>query len=202
VSGTEGSAPSNQAARTPPLPAGPERDGEAEPSREEDPDQRPDGPSRPGGPQQGRWGWIRQFLKFVTVGLSSTAVELIVYNSLLQIGNPHNLQILTVYSTLGVVAAIVNSYAWNSRWAFKQARVHGGRRAMRQRALFLTQSLVNVGINDAVTIVVTPPLTGLDLLPLTVSQNLAKAVAMSTSSVSSYLMLRRFVFAAARSPRA
>ncbi|MBO0694446.1 MAG: GtrA family protein [Acidimicrobiaceae bacterium] len=142
------------------------------------------------------WGpaWLYQFLRFVTVGLINTAVELIVYNALLAIHNPHSLTILTLYSTLGVCAAIVNSYLWNSRWAFRGQSAQHGRSAVRQRVLFIVQALVNIGINDAVTVGLTPGLTSLDLIPRVAAQNLAKVLAMCTSSVSSYLMLRWFVF--------
>lgn len=138
--------------------------------------------------------WLFQFLRFVTVGLLNTAVELVVYNALLAIHNPHNLAILTMYSTLGVTAAIVNSYLWNSRWAFRGRRAPHGRNAVRQRFLFIAQAVINIGINDAVTVGLTPALTGLDLIPRVAAQNLAKVIAMGTSSVSSYLMLRWFVF--------
>jgi len=135
-----------------------------------------------------------QFLRFVTVGLLNTAVELIVYNALLAIHDPHNLTILTIYSTLGVIGAIANSYIFNSRWAFRGYRAPAGRTAVRQRFLFIAQALVNIGINDVVTVGLTPLLTGWDIIPRVAAQNLAKVLAMGTSSVSSYLMLRWFVF--------
>ena len=138
--------------------------------------------------------WVSQFLRFITVGLMNTAVELIVYNALLAIHNPHSLTILTLYSTLGVCAAIANSYLWNSRWAFRGNAAHHGHSARRQRFLFIAQALVNIAINDAVTVGLTQALTDWDLIPLVAAQNLAKVVAMATSSVSSYLMLRWFVF--------
>lgn len=137
---------------------------------------------------------LYQFLRFITVGLMNTAVELLVYNALLAIHNPHSLTILTVYSTLGVGAAIVNSYLWNSRWAFRSSRAHHGRSALRQRFLFIAQALVNIAINDVVTVGLTPLFTDADFIPRVVAQNLAKVVAMLTASFSSYLMLRWFVF--------
>lgn len=146
-------------------------------------------PRHPHGP-----AWLFQFLRFAAVGLLNTAVELIVYNALLAIHNPHSLSILTVYSTVGVGAAIANSYLWNSRWAFRGYRAPHGRSAVRQRFLFIAQAVINIGINDAVTVGLTPVLTGLDLIPRVAAQNLAKVLAMGTSSVSSYLMLRWFVF--------
>lgn len=150
------------------------------------------------------WGHLKdvffRFLRFVTVGVVNTAVELVVYNLLLVIHNPHNLKVLTVYSTAGVVAAIANSYLLNSRWAFRGAKAEGGTSAMRQRLLFIAQALVNIGINDAVTVAITPLLTNADFLPLQVAQNLAKVVAMATSSASSFMMLSWFVFNSQSSP--
>lgn len=140
------------------------------------------------------WGWVRQFLKFITVGLLNTAVELIIYNICLAIHSTVHPATLTLYSTLGVGGAILNSYVWNSRWAFREARARSGVSAMKQRVLFVIQALVNIGINDAVTVVLTPALVGTHIMPAVVSQNLAKVVAMMTSSFSSYAMLRLLVF--------
>jgi len=166
------------------------------------------GRERPGAPRvegdaaertdrrEGRWAPIfRQFLKFITVGLLNTAVELVVYNALLLIHPAHNARILTLYSTIGVVAAIINSYVWNSRWAFKEARDRRGHSTLRQQVLFLIQALINIGINDIVTVGLTPALVAALPVPIVISQNMAKVGAMATSSLSSYAMLRLVVFA-------
>lgn len=145
---------------------------------------------------EGRWAPIfRQFLKFITVGLLNTAVELVVYNALLLIHPAHNARILTLYSTVGVVTAIINSYIWNSRWAFREARDRRGHSTLRQQVLFFIQAVINIGINDIVTVGLTPALVAALPVPIVLSQNMAKVGAMATSSLSSYAMLRLVVFA-------
>lgn len=139
--------------------------------------------------------WPKQFAKFVTVGVLNTAVELIVYNGLLQLtsSNP-GVALLSLYSTLGVTAAILNSYLLNTRWAFSGQSRETQRGKWRQRLLFLAQAGVNIGINDGVTIGITPLLVGAHVFPVVVAQNLAKVLAMGASSMSSYVMLRLVVF--------
>src|SRR5579875_4081208 len=142
----------------------------------------------------GVWGWARQFLKFALVGLSSTGIELALYNILLLIHQPHSSGLLVVYSTVGVVAAVVNSYHWDSRWAFRAGAARHGHRAARQRLLLLVQSGFNIGINDGMVALIAPPLLAFHALPAAAAANLAKMAGMSAASLFSFVVLRLIVF--------
>ncbi len=126
--------------------------------------------------------------------MSSTAIELALYNIFLLIHEPHANWLRVLYNTISVIAAIVNSYIWDSRWAFRGGAAHHGRKAARQRLLFLAQSGGNIGINDAVVALLAPALLGLGSLPVAAAENLAKLAGMSSASLFSFVVLRLVVF--------
>jgi putative flippase GtrA len=99
-----------------------------------------------------------------------------------------------LYNTLSVLAAVVNSYIWDSRWAFRGGAAHHGRKAARQRLLFVAQSGANIGINDGVVAVLAPALLALQFLPVAGAENLAKLAGMSSASLFSFVVLRLVVF--------
>ncbi len=147
-------------------------------------------------PHRVAWGWACQFVRFATVGLTSTALELALYNVLLAVHPTRSTVTLVVYSTFGVLAAIINSYFWNSRWAFRASAVHHGPHANLQRLLFVLQSGANIGINDGVVALMAPFLLSQHFLPAYAASNLAKVAAMSCASVFSFVALREVVFRA------
>ncbi|MHB8506334.1 MAG: GtrA family protein [Acidimicrobiales bacterium] len=139
--------------------------------------------------------WYRQFLKFGTVGVFNTGLELALFNALLLVHPPrHDLALLTLYSTLGVVVALVSSYALNTRWVFRHAAHTPGAPVWRRRLLFVVQAGVNIGINDAVTVGLTAGLSALGAFPVVIDRNIAKFAAMFSSSVFSFFVLRHVVF--------
>lgn len=139
--------------------------------------------------------WYRQFLKFGTVGVFNTALELALFNVLILVHPPRsNLTLLTLYSTLGVVVAIISSYTLNTRWVFRHAAHTDEAPVWRRRTLFLAQAGVNIGINDAVTVGATAALSALGAFPLVIDRNVAKFLAMSSSSVFSFFVMRHVVF--------
>jgi putative flippase GtrA len=124
--------------------------------------------------------------------VSSTGIELALYNILLLIYPARSRVLLLVYSTVGVVGAIVNSFLWNSRWAFRAGAARSGRRAARQRLLFAVQAGCNIAINDGLVGLMATPL--LAVLPVAAAANLAKVAGMSAASLFSFVVLRLIVF--------
>ncbi|MCL6563053.1 MAG: GtrA family protein [Firmicutes bacterium] len=137
---------------------------------------------------------LGQFLKFVTVGLGNAAIDLGVFNGLYLLSPTRSVGRLVLYNSVAVAMAILNSYVWNTRWTFRRQARRRGRALMRQRALFVAQSLVNIGVNDLVLGLIAPWILALHLMPPAVGNNLAKLVAMLTASFSSFLMMRWLVF--------
>lgn len=132
--------------------------------------------------------------RFAVVGAMNAGVDLAVYNLLLLLDPSPTPVLLVVYNTCAVVAAIINSYLWNSRWTFRERRRAAPGRRWRERWLFTLQAGVNIAVNDAAVL-------GLSLLTASwgvqsaVTANGSKVLAMVAASAVSYVLMHRFVFA-------
>ncbi|GMA57778.1 putative flippase GtrA [Alicyclobacillus sacchari] len=134
--------------------------------------------------------YVRRYCKFLLVGLMNAAVDLGALNILLIFFPTRSSWWLTVYNTIGVVAAIVNSYIWNRFWTF--ADVAKG--TFREKLKFILQSLLNIGMNDGILVFANDYLVTHRNLPYIVSSNMAKGGAMFISSSLSYFLMHMFVF--------
>lgn len=139
---------------------------------------------------------LRRYTKFLMVGTANAAVDLLVLNGLIAISPVHSAKALFIFNTIAVAAAIANSYLWNRLWTFSD--VSDGSR--REKWLFLLQAVVNILLNDAIFVVLSSYLTFSKSIPLFVSNNLAKGLAMLLSSSASYAFMRVMVFTA-KGPR-
>ena len=137
---------------------------------------------------------IWQFVQFISVGLGNAFIDLGVFNGLYFLDPTRDVNQLVVYNTMAVMAAILNSYIWNSRWTFRKTVKHRGKQALRQRTLFVIQSLVNIGVNDAILWIIAPWIVETHAIPHVMANNIAKVVAMFLASISSFLMMKIFVF--------
>jgi putative flippase GtrA len=87
-----------------------------------------------------------QLLKFILIGVSNTAIDLIVTWALQKLfGTFSDAAILTYYlpKIIGYGCGIANSYIWNSRWTFREER----RRDAREILLFIAVNLVTLGLS-------------------------------------------------------
>ncbi|MHB8505515.1 MAG: GtrA family protein, partial [Acidimicrobiales bacterium] len=101
------------------------------------------------------------------------------------------------YNTIAVLAAITNSYFWNSRWTFADLVAKDAKR-WRQRALFLGQGGINLGVSDTAILGLSLLLRSRHWLPATLMSDLSKVVAMLTASAVSYVLMHFVVFRAGR----
>ena len=87
---------------------------------------------------------VRQFAKFVTIGLSSTLIDLALLSFIyLSIGTPW-----LVAKAISFTCAVSNGFFWNSRWTFK------GLGSGKQHELYMKFFVVNIiglFINIAIT---------------------------------------------------
>lgn len=137
---------------------------------------------------------FRRYTKFLLVGVSNAAVDLLVLNLLLVLYPTQSAVWLTTYNTIGVVCAILNSYIWNRYWTF--ADVSDGTRI--ERAKFIGQAILNIVLNDVILVWMAGYFEMNRDMPIIVSSNLAKAFAMLVSSSMTYIILRLFVFRKSR----
>lgn len=142
------------------------------------------------GRRQRSW---HQLVRFLAVGLSNAVIDVGVFNLLLLARPTTSTTTLLLFNTVAVLAAITNSYLWNTRWTFRAERARSRRGRWRQRAGFLTQSVLNVVVNDAV-LGTAVTLISLGSFSRTLTNNLAKLLAMFVSSSLSFLVMKFFVF--------
>lgn len=135
-----------------------------------------------------------QLAQFMSVGLGNAVIDLAVFNGLYLIDPTRNVQQLVIYNTVAVMAAIFNSYIWNTRWTFRKERRRHGKRAVRQRVLFVVQSLINIGVNDVILGLIAPWIAVTHAVPHVLANNLAKLLAMFLASITSFVMMKLFVF--------
>ena len=81
-----------------------------------------------------------QFVKFAIVGALNTIVDFLVFQALnLLVGWTYLAQVI------GYSCGIINSYAWNSNWTFRNMRT----RSVREMGTFLLVNLVSLGAKIA-----------------------------------------------------
>lgn len=140
----------------------------------------------------------RRIRRFLAVGVSNAAVDLAVFNFFVFVHPTRAAGLNVAYNTVAVLAAIANSYYWNSRWTFAD-RVAPPRGRWRQRALFLGQGAINLGVSDAAILGFSLLIRDRHWLPAPLMSDLSKIVAMVTASAVSYVLMHYVVFRAHRS---
>ncbi|GAA2020120.1 GtrA family protein [Pseudokineococcus marinus] len=142
----------------------------------------------------------RRVGRFGVVAGLNALVDLGVFAALVALRPSPGPQELAVLSAVAVVAALVHSYVWNSRWTFGDRRARSSLRARRaQRVRFAVQGAVNVALGAGV---VWAAATVLDAttLPRGATDLLAKLVSMAVASTASYLLMHHLVFRGHRDP--
>lgn len=93
-----------------------------------------------------------QFSKFLLIGVSNTAVDFLVLNTLLIAFATNSSYIFAGYKAISFTVASLNSYIWNKYWAFKQVSAHGVN--VREQRNFILVSIGGLCINTTVSFVV------------------------------------------------
>lgn len=131
-----------------------------------------------------------RYQRFLIVGLMNAFVDLAILNFLMFTFPTRSSAVLLIYNTFAVICAITTSYILNRRWTFADQ----ANNSRRQTLLFWMQGILNIVINDAVLALTSRYFLRSFNLPLIISGNLSKAVAMFMASSISYTVLRFLVF--------
>lgn len=137
---------------------------------------------------------VQRVRRFTMVAAGNAVVDLGVFNLLVLINPSRSPEVLVLYNTISVVAALLNSYLWNSRWTFGDRSASDAASRRRQRTLFLGQAAVNLAVNNVTIYAVSfllQPFAGLSAAAVS---NIAKVFAMLAASATSYVLMRRLVF--------
>ena len=132
--------------------------------------------------------------KFCVVGAMNALVDFGTLNLLSWSWPAADAVQLALYNTLALVLANANSYLFNTLWTFKEQTRHEG---PRQRATFVAQAVLNVGVNNGL-FWLTAGLLADTALSVAVAQNVAKAISTVAASTLSFLLMRYVVFSSRR----
>lgn len=146
-------------------------------------------------------GLLGQFLMFLAVGGMNAVVDVAVFNVLLTTAPTRDALTLALYNSVAVCAAVTNSYWFNSRWTFRRSRTDATAGRWRRRSLFAVQAVLNIAVNDTLVVLLVDAFHGAGGLPVWVTNNVAKLLAMAAASLSTFVVLRRWVFAERVTPR-
>lgn len=132
---------------------------------------------------------MRQFLQFIFVGSLNALIDIGFLNILLFIWPTTNEMLLIIFNTVAYLFAVANSYFWNSRIAFR----NHARKDLREKVYFFIQAGISLIISNLAFL---GGIHFLSLFRLSVRliQNIAKAFAMATPSIASFLFMKYFVF--------
>jgi len=133
---------------------------------------------------------FRQYTKFLMVGAMNAVVDVIVLNVLFIIAPSKSQWVLVGCNTVAGICAILNSYYWNRKWTFSET-ADG---SIRERYLFILQAILNILLSDVIVGWISSYLVFSKSVPIYISSNSAKLVAMFLSSSLSYFLMRLFVF--------
>jgi len=89
---------------------------------------------------------IRQFIKFVLVGLINTAVYFGSLNLFMIVSRIHQGWWYSIFVAVAFVVSAVNSYFWNKRWTFQKGKQLERKEFSKFMTLCTISFFINVGI--------------------------------------------------------
>lgn len=130
-----------------------------------------------------------QFLQFSAVGIANAVIDIVSLNLLVLIFPTSDRLLLLLFNTIAYSLSVANSYFWNATFTFKRT----AKGSNRQRTLFIAQGIISLGVSNLVFISVNEVLD-FTAVPNWMRYNIAKGLAMFLSFLSSFFMVKYFVF--------
>ncbi|QSO47228.1 GtrA family protein [Alicyclobacillus mengziensis] len=133
--------------------------------------------------------FVHRYTRFLVIGFLNAVIDLLILNGLLLL-SPKDAFHIFIDNTIAVICAITNSYFLNRRFTFRDVAA----RDAKETARFFVQAFVNLVLNDAIAVFFSTYLIFSKSIPVFVSSNISKGLAMFISSSMSYFMMRYMVF--------
>lgn len=130
-----------------------------------------------------------QALRFSLVGGLNTLIDVLFLNCLLQFFPPTNTPTLLAYNALAFSLGAMNSFFLNKYWTFGQKQKTTGKEITR----FMLVTLAGIGWSSCVLGFASTILRPLELNTLA-SANISKVIAIVSSALMSYVVMRLWVF--------
>jgi len=132
-----------------------------------------------------------QFLKFATVGVSNTLVDIGVLNLLMYLSGIYQGTFIIIFNVISVSLAIINSYFWNKYWTFGAKEEES---KAQEFGTFVAVSLGGALINTLVVYSLTTFLDPAFGLGKELWANLAKILAIGLAWLWNFNGYKFFVF--------
>ena len=130
-----------------------------------------------------------QILLFLVAGSMNAIIDIGSLNIFLKIWPTTDERLLILFNTIAYILAIINSYFWNSKLAFRKYAQND----LREKVYFFLQAGISLILSN-LTFLGALHFFAMFLIPLWVVQNAAKALAMAIPSAASFLFMKYFVF--------
>ncbi len=138
--------------------------------------------------------FIRQFSKFVVIGLMNTAIDFSILNLLMWQTGIYKGKWIILLNAIAFTVAVINSYFWNKYWTFRAKEADEPGEIAKEFSQFIVVTLIGLAINSGIVYGVTtfiPPFFGLSL---ELWANLAKAAATGLSLIWNFIGYKFIVF--------
>ena len=122
-----------------------------------------------------------QFLKFCTIGIINTAIDIVLYVLLTRYGGFTG-YLIYVAKVLTFMIATLNSYALNSRWTFQGKHPFSWRHVWRFYLAIGSGSIINLGIHVV------------DISVFGIHDLISAVIAALVTALLGFTLSKRFVF--------
>ena len=139
---------------------------------------------------------FKQFLRFCSVGVLNTIIDLLLFNVLLWFLPTKNVAMLLLYNSLACAVAAVNSFCWNKYWTFKQKQPVTFGEVVR----FAVITVATVVCNDVIVLLLTQRFPYF-MANAALGANVLRFCAIGGTLFISFIGMRAWVFVAGISSR-
>ncbi len=137
---------------------------------------------------------IRQFSKFVVIGLMNTAIDFAILNLLMWWIGIYKGSWIILLNALSFSVAVINSYLWNKYWTFRAKEADEAGEVVKEFSQFAAVTLIGLAINTSVVFGVTTFVQPLFGLSPEIWANLAKVAATGFSLIWNFIGYKFIVF--------